>query len=136
MLKNPERRRIKPDLWAATLEITRRCYYLLERYKWRHDSILNYLHDIISNNVHQDYTIYTDLPAPFRGVSTLPFDVALTTLRPYSLRAKYPTYRQADVIVQEYSKNNPGTLTSEYDTSSITKEELVSNQLSRFGKRT
>ncbi len=55
---------------------------MLDRYKWRHDSILHYLHNIISNNIHQDYTIYTDLPASFRGVSTLPLDVALTTLRP------------------------------------------------------
>ena len=58
------------------------CQVMLERYKWRHDSILNYLHNVISNSIRHDYEIYTDLPATFRGVSTLPLDIAVTTLRP------------------------------------------------------
>ena len=55
---------------------------MLDRYKWRHDSILSYLHHTISEHILPNWTIYTDLPLKFQGVSTIPLDITVTTLRP------------------------------------------------------
>ncbi len=55
---------------------------MLDRYKWRHDSILNYLHTTITNNIQPNMEIYSDIPTKFRGATTIPIDIIVTTLRP------------------------------------------------------
>ena len=58
------------------------CEEMLDRYKWRHDSILNYLHCTIKDHLLPDYDIYTDLPSMYHGATTIPLDIIITTLRP------------------------------------------------------
>ncbi len=58
------------------------CQTMLDRYKWRHDSILSYLHHTIKDHLQSDLCIYTDLPYEFQGASTVPLNIAVTKLRP------------------------------------------------------
>ncbi len=57
---------------------------MLERYTWRHDSILNYIHKTVKDSLTEDTELYADLPADFQGASTIPTDVStcITIQRP------------------------------------------------------
>ena len=60
------------------------CPTMLERYGWRHDSILNHLTSLFKTNMPEDTTLhlYADLDSEYQGISTVPIDVAITPLRP------------------------------------------------------
>ncbi len=51
---------------------------MLERYTWKHDSILNYLLKTVKDSPTED----TDLYANFHGASTIPTDAVITIQRP------------------------------------------------------
>ena len=52
---------------------------MLDRYKWRHDSILNFLAQQL--NTYEN-VIFIDLPGRFSGISTVPTSIIPTTLMP------------------------------------------------------
>ena len=53
---------------------------MLERYGWRHDSILRTIYSSISKD--QPLEIFVDLPTHLSGISTIPTDILVTNLRP------------------------------------------------------
>ncbi len=55
------------------------CEILMERYTWRHNSILNYLVTITNS---ENISLYSDLGGMMTGCSTIPTDVAITSQRP------------------------------------------------------
>ncbi len=55
---------------------------MLERYKWRHDSILNYIHKAVKDSLTEDTELYNDLSADCQGASTILTDVAITIQTP------------------------------------------------------
>ncbi len=59
------------------------CDAMLDRYLWRHNSILSYLYSsALSGNII-DNIIYSDLSnANMPGISTIPIDITITTQRP------------------------------------------------------
>ena len=56
------------------------CPEMLERYGWRHDSILRAIFLAVSANKRNE--IYVDLPTHLVGISTIPTDIMITALRP------------------------------------------------------
>jgi hypothetical protein len=58
------------------------CDNKLDRYKWRHDSVLKVIHDTVKQNILPNCTISTDLSSEFQGATTLPIDIAITKQRP------------------------------------------------------
>ncbi len=56
------------------------CEFLLERYTWRHNSILNFIINIVSCNDHE--AIYSDLAGMMTGCSTVPVDITVTAQKP------------------------------------------------------
>ena len=56
------------------------CSMMLDRYKWHHDSILNFLAQQL--NTYENVEICIDLPGKFSGVSTVPTSIIPTTMRP------------------------------------------------------
>ncbi len=59
------------------------CYAMLDRYLWRHNSILSYLYSLaLSGNITDNIT-YSDLSnANMPGISTILIDITITTQRP------------------------------------------------------
>ena len=74
----------KCDLCSEAREtlhhVLNNCPTMLERYKWRHDSILNFLADQFNTN--DKFAAYIDLPGKLNGISTIPTSILVTTLRP------------------------------------------------------
>ena len=60
------------------------CQTMLQqgRYTWRHDSILIELYNTWKSNLPDNQEIYCDLPGKFAGVSTIPINILVTSLRP------------------------------------------------------
>ena len=56
------------------------CGEMLERYGWRHDSILSFIYSQFKSDPNVE--ILVDLPTKLKGISTLPTDIIQTTLRP------------------------------------------------------
>ena len=56
---------------------------MLERYTWRHDSVLNLLFNILCDFKSPDTDIYADLSNGNKeGISTIPISVAISNQRP------------------------------------------------------
>ena len=60
--------------------ILNNCPNMLERYGWRHDSILRTIYSHISTD--PSIETFVDLPNHMLGVSTIPTDILITNLRP------------------------------------------------------
>ena len=60
------------------------CSEMLERYLWRHNSIINYLYDYIMNSDPnmKNLQVSADIPGLHQGNTTVPVDVTITTLKP------------------------------------------------------
>ncbi len=56
------------------------CSDMLERYSWRHDSILRAIVSRIE--ISRDIEMFADLPTHMAGISTIPADILVTSLRP------------------------------------------------------
>ena len=56
------------------------CPVMLDRYKLRHDSILNFLESVF--NAIDNVDIFVDLPGKLKGISTVPPSLVVTSLRP------------------------------------------------------
>ena len=50
----------------------------------------------------------------------------------YELREKYPTYREAETLVQKYTENNPENLSVASKKSDFDKESHIQQHISRF----
>ncbi len=77
-----KRRNAKCDMCSQreTLHhVLNNCDCMLERYTWRHNSVLNY---IISLVQIESETMYSDLAGMMTGCSTIPTDVVITSQRP------------------------------------------------------
>ncbi len=57
------------------------CDQMLDRYLWRHNSLLSYIRGIVSDGISDDISIYIDLPFEHEGASTVPIDVVITKLK-------------------------------------------------------
>jgi virulence-associated protein VapD len=57
------------------------CKSTLERLKWRHDSILNFITSKIKSSTNS-FKVFSDLPNLMEGISTIPVNVAITSLKP------------------------------------------------------
>ena len=65
------------------LHVLNNCEPMLERYTWRHDSVLNLLFNILCDFKSPDTDIYADLSNGNKeGISTIPISVAITNQRP------------------------------------------------------
>ena len=58
------------------------CEVMLDRYLWRHNSILSHLYSIISNSAPDNVSVYVDLPYKHHGASTIPLDITVTKQKP------------------------------------------------------
>jgi hypothetical protein len=58
------------------------CQALLERYTWRHNSILSCLYKTIKDNISPPLEIFADLPGHHPGNTTIPPDILPTSLKP------------------------------------------------------
>ena len=52
------------------------------RYTWRHDSILSKIVSFIEPNLPDTLKLFCDLPGQFSGISTIPTDIVVTSLKP------------------------------------------------------
>ena len=57
------------------------CSSSLDRYAWRHDSIINHIHNFIASS-SKKFVTSSDLPGKMRGISTVPTEICPTNLRP------------------------------------------------------
>ncbi len=51
---------------------------MLERYTWRHDSILNYVHKTVNDSLTHDTKLCAGISYDYQGASTILTDVAFT----------------------------------------------------------
>ena len=59
------------------------CQPMLERYLWRHNSILSYMYECIkSSPKNPSISVHVDLPFVLKGASTVPIDICVTSQRP------------------------------------------------------
>ena len=60
------------------------CDIMLDRYSWRHDSILNFMYTTIKDKLQSDnnVTVFADLPFAHEGNTTLPIDIIITAQKP------------------------------------------------------
>ena len=60
------------------------CETMLDRYLWRHNSIISYMHGIIKSgaSLESNLDIYSDLPGEHLGASTVPIDILVTAQKP------------------------------------------------------
>ncbi len=60
--------------------ILNHCNAMIDRYMWRHNSILSYLYSFAFSGNITDNLIYSDLSnANMLGISTIPIDITITT---------------------------------------------------------
>ncbi len=55
---------------------------MLDRYTWRHNSVLNGIISLLKCNLSPDFSLYSDLPGMMQGASTIPLDILTTPLKP------------------------------------------------------
>ena len=55
---------------------------MLERYLWRHNSIIFYLYKTIKNDLSPTKELFIDLPGYHHGITTIPVDILVTPLKP------------------------------------------------------
>ncbi len=58
------------------------CEVMLDRYLWRHNSVLSHLYTVISSNLPENLCVYADLPNKHLGASTVPIDISITKQKP------------------------------------------------------
>ena len=63
---------------------------MLDRYTWRHNSVLNGIISFLKNDLPQSVCLYSDLPGMMKGASTIPLDILVTPLKP-------------DIVIQDKS---------------------------------
>lgn len=64
------------------LHVLNNCSKMLDRYTWRHNSVLNSIVNLIKPILKCDYELFADLPHLMKGNSTVPHDVYVTKLKP------------------------------------------------------
>ncbi len=64
------------------MHVLNNCLESLEKYTWRHNSILLYIKKFISKGLPDNVKIYLDIPGEFNGISTVPVDIAITNQKP------------------------------------------------------
>ncbi len=62
--------------------ILNNCTHMLDRYLWRHNSILSFIIKTVSKDLPDSWTIYSDLPNNMHGCSTIPTDILITSQKP------------------------------------------------------
>jgi len=55
---------------------------MLDRYTWRHNSILKSITDMILPALPDGYSLFSDLPGLMKGASTIPINVIVTKQKP------------------------------------------------------
>lgn len=58
------------------------CAVMLDRYTWRHDSILSCLYSNFKEHLLPNFELLADLPGKHAGITTIPIDVIITSQRP------------------------------------------------------
>ena len=70
------------DSKETLLHVLNNCSQKLDRYTWRHNSVLNAITNLIKPILPCDYELFADLPHLLKGNTTLPHDVYVTKLKP------------------------------------------------------
>ena len=60
-----------------------------DRYTWRHNSIVNKLQLSLRNTLPASFKIFSDIPGYKNGISTIPTDILITSLKPDIVVANY-----------------------------------------------
>ena len=58
------------------------CPNYLDKYTWRHNSILLHIKKFLSKDLPDNVRIYLDIPGEFQGISTVPVEIAVTNQKP------------------------------------------------------
>ena len=58
------------------------CQFMLDRYLWRHNSIIMYIYTLLEPHRLPHQEIFTDLPSKMTGSSTVPIDIVITAQKP------------------------------------------------------
>ena len=58
------------------------CEHMLDRYLWRHNSVISYLKVLLSEQMPPDSELHVDLPGEMTGISTIPTDIMVTNQKP------------------------------------------------------
>ena len=64
------------------LHVLNNCSKMLDRYSWRHNSVLNVLINLIKPILPPTYKLSADIPGQMQGNSTIPHEVLITKLKP------------------------------------------------------
>ena len=70
------------DSKETLLHVLNNCSQKLDRYTWRHNSVLNAIINLIKPILPCDYELFADLPHLLKGNTTVPHDVYITKLKP------------------------------------------------------
>ena len=58
------------------------CSLMLDRYLWRHNSVLMYIYKLLNNHKSSDTDIYIDIAGHHTGISTIPTEIVITSQKP------------------------------------------------------
>ncbi len=64
------------------MHVLNNCKDCLDKYTWRHNSILLHIKRFLSKDMPENVKIYLDIPGEFSGISTVPTDIAITNQKP------------------------------------------------------
>ena len=64
------------------MHVLNNCVECLDRYTWRHNSILLHIKNFLVKDMPENTKIYLDLPGHHKGISTVPVDIVVTNQKP------------------------------------------------------
>ncbi len=64
------------------MHVLNNCASCLDRYTWRHNSILCHIKKFLAKDMPDNVKIYLDIPGQYKGISTVPVDIAVTNQKP------------------------------------------------------
>ena len=111
------------------LHVLNNCPQKLDRYTWRHNSVLNAIVKLIQPVLSSDYELYADLPHLMKGNTTIPHDVYVTNLKPDIVIINKSTH---EVIIVELTVPFESNLQDAHDRKLNKYSDLV-NDLEMLG---
>ena len=64
------------------MHVLNNCQECLDRYTWRHNSILLHIKKFLAKDMPENTKIYLDIPGQYNGISTVPVDITVTNQKP------------------------------------------------------
>ncbi len=64
------------------MHVLNNCQECLDRYTWRHNSVLLYIKNFLAKDMPENTQIFLDIPGHFKGISTVPVDITVTNQKP------------------------------------------------------